>query len=84
METNQQDLQRAAQERFHEQYRIIGRKIAYYRRLKGYTQIRLAAEMGVSSNYLSQIECGKRKKYSLHTLMLAADALKVPLKDLCD
>ncbi|MBO5245581.1 MAG: helix-turn-helix transcriptional regulator [Selenomonadales bacterium] len=65
-------------------YRLIGRKIAYYRRLKGYTQVQLAQKVGISSNYLSQIECGRREKYSLHTLMMAACALEVKMKDLCE
>lgn len=84
METNTIEIQPIPDEKVREQYRIIGRKIAYYRRLKGYTQADMAERIGISSNYLSQIECGKRKKYSLHTLLMAAEALEVPLRELCD
>ncbi len=70
--------------RAREQYRRIGCNIAYYRRLKGYTQVQLAGELGITANYLSQIECGRRNKYSLHTLILMSEILEVPLSSLCD
>ncbi|MBQ8682751.1 MAG: helix-turn-helix transcriptional regulator [Selenomonadales bacterium] len=84
MQTKETDIEKAAEERIREKYRIVGRKIAYYRRLKEYTQAQLAGEIGVSANYLSQIECGKRNKYSLHTLMLVSEVLGVPLKKFCE
>ncbi|MBQ6712356.1 MAG: helix-turn-helix transcriptional regulator, partial [Selenomonadales bacterium] len=48
------------------------------------TQVQLAEKIGISSNYLSRIERGKREKYSLRVLVMAADALDVPLGALCD
>ena len=84
MELQDIELHELSEERIRERYRIIGRKLAYFRRLKGYTQMQLAEKIGITANYLSQIECGKREKYSLHTLMLASEALHIPLKDLCD
>lgn len=73
-----------ADERLQERYRIIGRKIAYFRRLQGYTQEQLATQIGISSNYLSQIECGKRKKYTLNMLIAVSELLNVPLKELIE
>lgn len=46
--------------------------------------MQLAQELGITANYLSQIECGRRNKYSLHTLIMASEVLEVPLNSLCD
>ena len=80
----QTDEEKTVGLRVREQYRRIGCNIAYYRRLKGYTQVQLAQELGITANYLSQIECGRRNKYSLHTLIMASEVLEVPLNSLCD
>ena len=80
----QADEGKTVELRAREQYRRIGCNIAYYRRLKGYTQVQLAQELGITANYLSQIECGRRNKYSLHTLIMASEVLEVPLNSLCD
>lgn len=79
-----EEMQAAREARLREQYLLIGRKIAYYRRLRGYKQEQLGERIGISANYLSQIECGKREKYPLYTLILIADALGVGLKDLVE
>ena len=71
-------------EQYRELYRQIGKNLAEYRRLRGYTQVQLAEKIGVTSNYLSQIECGRRDKYSVQVLILAADALDVPLSAICN
>lgn len=80
----QEDEGKTVELRAREQYRRIGCNIAYYRRLKGYTQVQLAQELGITANYLSQIECGRRNKYSLHTLIMASEILDVPLSSFCD
>lgn len=72
------------EERLRERYRIVGRKIAYFRRLQGYTQEQLSEKIGISSNYLSQIECGKRKNYSLYMLIVISEILNVPLRELIE
>ena len=36
-------------------YKMIGLKIAYYRKLRGYTQEYLAGKIGITRTYLSQI-----------------------------
>lgn len=59
-------------------YKMIGLKIAYYRKMRGYTQEYLAGRVGISREYLGQIERGnKGKSYSLETLLLIADALDI-------
>ena len=64
---------------FEQEYIQIGLKIAYYRKLKGLTQERLAEEMGVSTSYIGQIEAaGMYKPISLTTLLRIARALNVP------
>ena len=71
------------EERIRNRYKRIGFNISEYRRLRGYTQVQLAAKVGVTANYLSQIECGRSQKYSLHVLMRVPEALEVPLSALC-
>jgi transcriptional regulator with XRE-family HTH domain len=78
------DKAKMREERIRDRYRRIGENIAEYRFLKGYTQVQLAEKIGISVNYLSQIERGKREKYSLQVLVMAADALDIPLSALCD
>lgn len=59
-------------------YKMIGLKIAYYRKLRGYTQGQLAGKIGISTTYLGQIERGNNgKSYSLETLLLIAQGLDV-------
>ena len=66
-------------------YKEIGLKIAYYRKKKGYTQAQLSEMVGISSNYLSLIECGnKGQSYSMETLFKIAEALKVKVNDLLE
>lgn len=84
MEKKQTEERAAMEERVRRQYLIIGRKIAYYRRLKGYTQEEFAAKIGISPNYLSQIECGKKGKYPIYLLIHTAGVLDVELKALCE
>lgn len=59
-------------------YKMIGLKIAYYRKLRGYTQGQLAGKIGISTTYLGQIERGNNgKSFSLETLLLIATGLDV-------
>ena len=59
-------------------YKMIGLKIAYYRKLRGYTQGQLAGKIGLSTTYLGQIERGNNgKSFSLETLLLIATGLDV-------
>ena len=59
-------------------YKMIGLKIAYYRKLRGYTQGQLTGKIGISTTYLGQIERGNNgKSFSLETLLLIATGLDV-------
>lgn len=71
-----------SEEEMIDRYQGIGYNISEYRRQRGYTQAELAEKIDISSNYLSQIERGRRKKYSIHVLVMISEALDVPLRAL--
>ena len=59
-------------------FRQIGIRIAYYRKLQGYTQEVFSEMLNVSASYYSQIEAaGCYKPISLRTLFRIAEALEV-------
>lgn len=61
-----------------QQYKEIGLTIAYYRKLKGLTQLQLAELVNISRTHLSNIEApGMPTSLSLDTLLDIADALEV-------
>lgn len=65
--------------KYRDQYRSLGIKIGYYRRLRGYTQEQLAELINKDTSYLGGIEApGVERGLSLDTLFDIADALKVP------
>ena len=45
---------------FEQEYKMIGLKIAYYRKLQGYTQEKLAEKLEVATSYIGQIEARSR------------------------
>lgn len=62
------------------QYKKLGARIVYYRKIKGLTQEKLAEEVGISPQYLSRIENGNYpKSVSLSTLMRIAKVLDVTM-----
>ena len=64
---------------FEQEYKQIGLKISYYRKLKGLTQEKLADKLGVATSYIGQIEAaGMYKPISLTTLLRIAQALETP------
>lgn len=65
------------------EYKKIGAKILYYRRLKGWTQRELGIMSGVSRARISDIECGKGP-YNIESLMLITEALDVDITVLMD
>lgn len=74
-------------EKYRENYRLLGLRIAYYRKVRGYTQEQLAEMIGKSWSFLSQIEANngaKLKGISLETLFSIAEALQVPAGRLFD
>ncbi len=62
---------------------LIGLNINYYRKARRLTQIELAEQIEVSSNYLSQIERGS-KSISLVKLLQIAEVLGIDEKALLD
>lgn len=68
---------------FEQKYRQIGLKIAYYRKMRGYTQEDLARRAKISTSYLSRIERGNyTKSVSLSVMLLIAQALSLDIGDL--
>lgn len=71
---------RETSEDFGGQYRQIGAKIMYFRKMRRYTQEELAFRASISASYLSRIERGVYKKgLPLSTIMKIAKALEVDL-----
>lgn len=67
------------QERNNKRYIEIGLKIAYYRKLHGYTQEQLAEKISLNPKYLSNIETPSNvQPISLKTLFAIADVLQIP------
>lgn len=65
--------------RFPERYVTMGLKIAYYRKKAGYTQETFSEKVGISLNFLAQIEGPSTiRGVSLETLFRIADVLKIP------
>ena len=61
-----------------EQYRQIGLKIAYYRKLRGLTQEELAEQVGLTPAYIAHLEAPNiSKALSLDTLFDIAAVLDV-------
>ena len=70
---------------FSEYYKMIGLKVAYYRKLKGLTQEQLAERMGVGTSFIGQIEAVNiAKAISLDTLFRISKALEIPPQKLLD
>lgn len=68
-------------EKYRERYRVLGLRIAYYRKKRGYTQEQFAELIGKSWSFISQVEANNGavvKGVSLDTLFSMADVLDVP------
>lgn len=66
-----------------QEYKMIGLNIAYYRKLKGCTQLQLAENIGISRTHMSNIEApNMHTSISLETLLDIADALEIPAANL--
>ena len=65
------------------QYKMIGARIVYYRKIRGMTQEYLAEIVGISPQYLSKIENGNySKSVSFSVLMRIAEKLNVKIEKL--
>lgn len=68
-----------------QEYKMIGLNIAYYRKLKGITQLQLSEQINISRTHMSNIEAPNMPtSISLDTLFDIADALGVPVASLLD
>ena len=73
------------QTEFPEKYRILGLKIAYYRKKAGYTQEVFAEMINKSVNFLAQVEgTGTTRGVSLETLFKMASVLQIPASKLLE
>src|SRR2546421_8324405 len=60
----------------------VGERIAYYRRRRGLSQVKLAGLLGRSESWLSQVERGARQIDRVSVLLKVAAALDVPVTEL--
>ena len=73
------------QTEFPEKYRILGLKIAYYRKKAGYTQEVFAEKINKSVNFLAQVEgTGTTRGVTLETLFKMASVLQIPASKLLE
>ena len=73
------------QTEFPEKYRILGLKIAYYRKKAGYTQEVFAEKINKSVNFLAQVEgTSTIRGVSLETLFKMASVLQISASKLLE
>lgn len=66
-------------EKYLEQYRKLGLKISYYRKLKGYTQEQLAEKLEKSLAFIGAVEAPNvDRTISLDTLFDISAVLEIP------
>lgn len=62
-----------------ERYKMLGLKIAYYRKKSGMTQEQFAEKISKSINFIAKVESiGTIRGVSLETLFKMADILNIP------
>ena len=66
-----------------QEYKMIGLNIAYYRKLKGFTQLQLAELVNISRTHMSRIETADCA-VSLDLLLHICSALEIEPKTLFD
>ena len=69
-------------EDYRERFRILGLRIAYYRKMRGMTQEQFAEAIGRSVSFVSQIEANNAaevKGVSLESLSLMSEKLGVSM-----
>lgn len=67
------------EDKYKQNFKIIGLNIAYYRKLKGLSQMQLAEKANISRTHLSNIEVPNMPtSISLETLFDIAEILNVP------
>ena len=67
------------EDKYKQNFKIIGLNIAYYRKLKGLSQMQLAEKANISRTHLSNIEAPNMPtSITLETLFDIAEILNVP------
>lgn len=69
--------------KYHNELKRLGLKIAYYRKLNGFSQEELAEKADISRTHMSRIETAQCTP-SLITLINISTQLNISLKDLFD
>ena len=68
-----------------EKYKMIGLNIAYYRKLRGISQLTLAERVSLSRTHISNIEAPNMPTaISMDALLDIVDVLEVPARKLLD
>ena len=68
-------------DRYAQQYKEIGLKIAYYRKLKGFSQMEFAEKIDISRTHLSNIEAPNTPtSISLDLLFRISEVLEIDTK----
>lgn len=65
-------------------YFYVGKQIKKYRKLKGWSQSKLASECNFTNTFISNLENSTFQTISLNSLYLIAKTLEVPVKALFD
>lgn len=68
---------------FSDKYRLLGLNIAYYRKLKGFTQLEFAELLDIDRSHLSGMEIGKNAP-SLDLIFKICKVLNISEKELFD
>lgn len=63
-------------------YKKLGIKIAYFRKLRGLTQVELASKVGISVSHLSKIERGVAQGVPMSIYWTISDRLEVDFVEL--
>lgn len=66
---------------YSDQYIKLGLNIAYYRKLRGYTQEQLSEKLGIDRTHIGRIETANVGA-SLDVMFAVAEALAVPINKL--
>jgi transcriptional regulator with XRE-family HTH domain len=68
-----------------QKYKQLGLNIAYYRKLKGLSQVQLAELTHISRTHLSRIEApNMEKSFSIEIIFDISDALQIDVSKLFD
>lgn len=65
-------------------YKVIGKNIKKYRKLKGITQRKLAEELLLSENFIAKLESDTYQTISIDTLNTIANYLEVDIAKFFD